>query len=336
MLDAERCDRSGILVLHRDPTVQQAVQRYLRTTLRPIFLASNPDDARAALAHHPELIVVEHAAIADDAPEFLAEAAAAGVRLCVSALGPGVAAPSVPSSFDSFALSSLGALGPPRGVDELAVTALKLLRRDLFGMEKYLRWGFVPVEHRLTCASDRHRLLAALAGYLTERGFSSRLRWLAAQTADELISNALFHGPVDSSGRHVRSHLPRAGDFELGPDEEVVIRYGSDDSYFAIEVADRWGSLDVATLTHCLHRAVAPGPLPRPKVSGGAGLGLALAAGYVQHLVCNLEPGHRTELIALFDVRGTVVRLELAPSFHAFVVPEAAPADPVDAGGVTA
>jgi len=319
MLDAERCDRSGILVLHRDPAVQHAVQRYLRATLRPVHVTDSADAARAALVHRPELLVVEHAAIEVDAAAFFADCCAAGVRLCVCALGPGDVPPAMPASFDGFALSSLGALGPPRRVDELAVTALKLLRRDLFGMEKYLSWGFVPVCHRLTRAGDRRAVLDGIAAFVAERGLGPRLRWLATQTADELITNALFHGPVDAGGGHPRAALPRADDFALGPDEEVTVRYGCDDRTFAIEVVDGWGSLDLTTLARCLRRSLGGGPLPRPARTGGAGLGLALTAGYVHHLVCNLEPARRTELIALFDVAAPAVRLELTPSFHAFV-----------------
>jgi len=323
MLDAAGRESAGIVVLHRDADVQRAVQRYLRATLRPVFLTPTPADARAAIAReHPELLIVEHAAIVDD-PALLADAAAAGVRRCLLAVGAAVddtpALPAAPAGIDGFALSSLGALGPPRRVDELAVTALKLLRRDLFGMEKYLSWGFVPVCHRLTRAGDRRAVLDGIAAFVAERGLGPRLRWLATQTADELITNALFHGPVDAGGGHPRAALPRADDFALGPDEEVTVRYGCDDRTFAIEVVDGWGSLDLTTLARCLRRSLGGGPLPRPARTGGAGLGLALTAGYVHHLVCNLEPARRTELIALFDVAAPAVRLELTPSFHAFV-----------------
>lgn len=310
----------GIVVLHRSPQVRRAVALHLRPTRRPLSLVSTVDEARAALRSTvPELLMVEQAAV-EAAPDLLAEAAASGVRSCVIAVAPGDTGTMVVPPFASFALSSAGAFGPPRQIDELAVTALKLLRGDLFGMAKYLTWGCVPEEHRLTRAADRHAVRAALVSDVARRGYGPRLRWLAAQTADELLTNALFHGPVDDRGHHVRAAMPRGDDFALDDGNEVVVRWGADDRYFAIEVVDPWGSLEIDTLFRCVRRALTPGLAPRPRGSAGAGLGLALSAAWVHHLVCNLDPGRRTELVALFDVRGPDVRLDLAPSFHACVV----------------
>ncbi len=314
----------GIVIVHRAPEVRRGVADHLRPTLRPLHVTATVTDGRAALAAHPELLVAEHAVLADE-PGFLEEAAAAGVRACLLAVTANDQVETADlARFPAFALSSAGALGPPRPLDELAVTALKLLRGDLFGMEKYLAWGCVAVAHHLTCAGDRRGVQAALIADLAARGYGSRLRWLAAQAADELVCNALFHGPVDQAGTHVRSAQQRVDDFALAADEQVAIRWAADDRYFAIEVVDRWGSLAVATLARCVRRALTPGLAPRPAgtagtAGAGAGLGLALTASCVHHLVCNLDPGRWTEMIALFDVRGGGVRLELVPSFHAFV-----------------
>jgi hypothetical protein len=323
MLYAVRPMARGIIVLHRSSEVQRAVAAFLRPTLRPVLLAGSPMEARLALADSAvpvELAVVDHSLLLE-APDLLDELISAGTSACVLAVGPeapGSPPVSIIRGFDTFALSSLAAQGPPRQIDELAVTALKLLRRDLFGMEKYLAWGCEPVTHYITSTSERRELQNALATDLADRGFGSRLRWLACQAADELVSNSVFHGPVDAAGRHLRADRARTDEFSLGDNERVSVRWASDDRYFALEVVDGWGSIDIATLARSMRLAVTP-PLT-PRLEGhGAGIGLALTACSVHHLACNLEPGRRTELIALLDIRGATVRLEMAPSFHAFV-----------------
>jgi hypothetical protein len=96
----------------------------------------------------------------------------------------------------------------------------------------------------------------------------------------------------------------------------VNLRWACDARLLAIEVGDAWGSLDPAV----------PGPLIARSTRRGrhqgdpeaVGLGLALAYACCHQLVVGIDPGKRTEVIALIDVRHRPTELGRAPSFHVF------------------
>ncbi len=320
--------RRPILVVHGSPSLQAALARVLPATLRPLRSAATIAEARVALADHPEIVLIDQRALAED-NLFLVDAGSAGVTACVILLANNAPTPitaAFPTTIPTIALSNLIDGDSPLIADELVVSVLKLLRRDVFGMEKYLSWRAVPVTRYLDHSADRRDLVDELRDHITSQKLTRRLHWLAAQAADELLSNAIYNGPVDARGEHFRASTPRSHDFPLSGRDQVRFRYGADGHYFCLEVRDQYGSLDRETLVRSLHRKSRHDLTPRASESPGAGIGLALTAGYVSHLVCNLEPGKMTELIALFDLRPRkLVDAAGSASFNAFVAtPESA------------
>jgi hypothetical protein len=131
--------------------------------------------------------------------------------------------------------------------------------------------------------------------------------------ADELISNAVHNAPVDSAGVHVRKDLPRDVDLVLEGRDAVRLRWGCDARYIAIEVTDQYGSLERETILASLAKQDVR------DTGGGAGMGIALAYRSCDHLVFNLAPGKRTEIIALVDVRYPPSERMSASSYNVFV-----------------
>jgi anti-sigma regulatory factor (Ser/Thr protein kinase) len=93
----------------------------------------------------------------------------------------------------------------------------------------------------------------------------------------------------------------------------VRLRWGCDARYLAIEVSDRFGSLDRDTILRSLARHDVR------ETGGGAGMGVALTYRSCDHLVFNLSPGMRTEIIALIDVRYPPSERSAASSYNVFV-----------------
>jgi len=309
-----------ILAVHGSDELQRAFSRFLHATLRPVRISATIEEARGVLDDAPEVVIVDQRVLAGDGRAFLAEASRAGASACIVLLRDEETPPiEFPTSFSTLALSNLIDASGPALEDELVVSVLKLLRQDVFGMEKYLSWRVVPVVEELERAADRRAVVDRMRGHIVEQGLDRRLTWLATQTADELLSNAVFHGPVDDHGVHFRADQPRADDFPLEGRNRVRLRYGNDGRYFCIEVRDQWGSLEPSTLQSCLRRRSPQSLVPKDS-NGGAGIGLALTSNYVSHLVCNVEPDRMTELVAIFDVRGPVRAVRGATaSFNAFV-----------------
>lgn len=313
--------RGLILVVCADRKTQRIVHRILGATLYHIDAVDNLVQARKLLAQRaPSLIVLDHKSLLDDTgAAFVAQATAAGARGCLVLL-ENDSASALPSLFTVDALTNLLANPMPLLAEELTVTALKLLRNDIFGIEKYLSWGIESRTVELDNALQRAETVDSLTADVRAFGLGPRVASLASLAADELLSNALYNAPVDAEGNNYRAGEPRDSFRELDAKERVTLRYGCDARYLAIEVTDRFGSLDRQTILSYLAKAAERGGVDKIDFSSaGAGMGIALTYSCCNHLIYNLEPGRCTQAIGLIDVRFKPTELgSMVSSFNVF------------------
>jgi hypothetical protein len=304
----------SILVVHPDRKTQRIVQRILGVTGYGIDIADDLEQGARLLAHlSPVLVVIDGAAIASPRiGEFFAAAKARGAEACMTLVGD-AQGDRVSAILGLGAVTNLLVHPMPILAEELTITAQKLIRNDLFGAEKYLLWGTTLTEVTVTRASQRAELVAALSEQVRARGQSARVASMAMLVADELISNAVHNAPVDAAGVHYRRELPRDQELALDARHQVRLRWGCDARYLAIEVTDGFGSLTRDMILEALGKDAV-------RESGsGAGMGVALAYRSCDHLVFNLAPGTRTEIIALIDVRYPQTERVAASSYNVFV-----------------
>ncbi len=197
--------------------------------------------------------------------------------------------------------------------EELVATVQKLIRGDVFGLEKYMTWGAEIRSYAVEDARDREACVNRLATDIVGVGLPDRISSMVSVIADELIANAVYGAPVDGQGKRFRSELPRDASCKLVGRDVVTVRWGSDARYLAIEVRDRWGSITPSTTG----RKLAAGKQAATHSEGGMGLPLAYAC--CNQLVIGVAPSQRTEVIALLDVRHKPTELARAGSFHVFV-----------------
>jgi CheY-like chemotaxis protein len=310
-----------ILVVHRDKKTVRTVHRILGGTFCPIEIVTTLAEAEARLAEtEPYLLVVDHAIVLEDRGRGVL--AGRGRAPCL-VLMQDTEPDDVAQMLGLDHLSYLLANPMPLLAEEMSVTALKLIRGEVWGLEKYLSWGTEVREHWLDDADQRVEIVERLGADVHGAGCGPRVAAQATLIADELISNALYNAPVDAGGLRYRGDEPRHGARALVDRERVRLRYACDARYFGIEVDDWFGSLDRATILRCLAKA---GGRRVEKVSmdtRGAGIGLATVYGTCNHLVFNLDPGRRTEVIALIDVRFRPAELSNAVcSFGVFTAEE--------------
>lgn len=314
-------ERGIILVVHGDRKTQRIIHRILGATLYTIDAVDTAAQASKLLKQHvPALIVLDHAILTEPAGQALvADASAAGTTGCLVLVGDSHTE-DIPRLFATGSLTNLLAHPMPVLAEELPVTALKLLRNDLFGLEKYMAWGVEARTCELHNALDRTDAVDLLARDVREFGLGPRVASMATLIADELLSNALYDAPVDADGNRLRISEPRHTDRPLQDRDQVTLRYACDARYLAIEVNDHYGSLDRETILSHLAKAPRRSELDKVDFSGsGAGMGIALSYSCCNHLVFNLDPGHRTEAIGLIDVRFKPSELRHAvPSFNVF------------------
>lgn len=305
---------ASILIVHPDRKTQRTVHRILGGTGYRVEIADALEQGLRLLQHvAPRLVVVDaSAAQQPGAAAFFAAARARGTEACMMLLGGGLVE-QIPHILDMGAVTNLLVHPMPVLAEELTITAHKLMRGDLFGVEKYLLWGTDLHEVVITRASQRAHVVAELAEQIRNRGQSARVASMTMLVADELISNAVHNAPIDAAGAHYRAELARDQELELDERHQVRLRWGCDARYVALEVTDSFGSLDRDTVLRSLAKHDVR------ESGGGAGMGVALSYRSCDHLVFNLAPGKRTQIIALVDVRYPPTERMPASSYNVFV-----------------
>src|SRR5689334_892154 len=97
----------------------------------------------------------------------------------------------------------------PLEPEELIVTAEKLLRKDLFGLDKYLLWGVTPYKIEIRDSRDKGDYVRAVSSYAEKLGCNERVVEMTETIVDELVTNAIYNAPRDDAGRPKYSKLSR-------------------------------------------------------------------------------------------------------------------------------
>ncbi len=185
---------------------------------------------------------------------------------------------------------------------ELVVTSVKLMSGDIFGLEKYLAWGIKVNEASVRSYEAKREALLQVTASARDAGARRPTIARIESVADELLMNAMYDAPAVATG--TIPPVPRHLSDPIG-DYDAHLRWASDGRYFAVSVEDRFGALAKDVILDHLQRArVERG---RPKASqlagGGAGLGLYFILSSVTRFIVNVEPGKRTEVVCLFDLK---------------------------------
>jgi hypothetical protein len=295
-----------VVVVHHDRKSQRVLHRLAAAAIRGVEVVA---DLEQALAREPHVAVVDAVAAPLDLPRRHPTIA------WVAVPGDGT----VPTeSMRAAALLDAGwrhvVTQPTPLLGEELVAVLGCLigdhRPDL---DHLLLAGAPVVKARLDDTSDREPAVAALVADVVKMGLSDRVASLASVIADELLSNAIFAGPVDESGRRVhaadRRDLPR----KLGERDAVELRWASDARYLAIEIRDRWGSLDLSPVGPRL-----AGGIRGNVVDSDSGMGLSLVHACCQRLHLAVARGAETSAIALVDLRHRATELARTGSVHLY------------------
>lgn len=203
---------------------------------------------------------------------------------------------------------------------ELVVTSVKLLRGDIFGLEKYLAWGVYVRERTVADYDEKREALLEVAEFAKDAGARRQTVARIETVTDELLMNALYDAPAVRYG--VRPRIGERSRAGLGPlgGEAALLRYACDGRYFAVSVKDNYGELKKEAILEHVLRARAERGSPKLADEGhGAGLGLYFVLSSVTRFIANIQPGHATEVICLFDLRATGREQEsCARSLHVF------------------
>jgi hypothetical protein len=301
--------REKLVVVHPERKAQRALQRLVGATLCPVEVVGDLEALTAVV--DGQTIAVVDASLARSRPDLHERAA----RAWIAVPGDGLAAadPDCVAALLGAGWRHVVAHPMPLLAEELLATVQKLIRGDVFGLEKYVAWGAEVRSYMLEDTRERDDAVATLAKDVVAVGLPERVGSLVSVIGDELIANALYAAPVDDKGVRFRAGEPRDQPRALGGKDRVVVRWATDARYLAIEVRDRWGSIDPAVIAP---RLAAAGKQNAASEAGGMGLALAYAC--CNQFVIGCAPGELTEVITLVDVRYKPTELGRAGSFHSF------------------
>lgn len=188
--------------------------------------------------------------------------------------------------------------------NDLHVTLRKLTSGDIFGIEKYFAWSAREQMFVVQSSDEKPCIVEAVSAFSEQIGVQGRMRTLAATVVDEFLTNALYNAPVDQLGVHRFKGRSRAEPVYLGAGEAIVVKFCGDGRRLGISVTDPFGSLAPENVRSTLVRGLSRGAQVWDRSDcGGAGLGFYCAFSSLSHLVVNIEPGRRTEIIGILALR---------------------------------
>jgi hypothetical protein len=203
--------------------------------------------------------------------------------------------------------------------EEFIVTATKALRGEIFGLQKYFPWGVTAFSMVVKNYEEKAKALDILMAYANLAGVRGPVRDRIQLVCDELMMNALYHAPVDDKGLEKYAGRTLKELSQLPEVNPIEVRYACSGRYFGVSVRDGEGSLARSRALEYLRKAQSSAAIENK--STGAGLGLVSVLRSVSKLIFNLDAGHSTEVIALFDMELFGKGKVGARSLHLFTAP---------------
>jgi hypothetical protein len=302
---------SKLVVAHAERRAQRTLQRLTGATLSPVEVVA--DDHALMAAVDPDTIAIVDIALAQAHPGLHERPA----RAWIAVPGEGTDAADAQTVERLLATGWCHIIAHPMPIlaEELLVTVQKLRRCEVFGLEKYVAWGAEIRSYTLGDADERDDAVGLVTRDVLGIGLPDRIASLVSVITDELIANALYLAPLDDTKQRHRASEARGRSRPLRGRDVVTVRWATDARYLAIEVRDRWGTLEPRSVASRL----ATGRGKTTGAPGDAGMGLALAYACCNQFVIDLEPEVMTEVIALLDVRHRPAELGGSASFHTFL-----------------
>jgi hypothetical protein len=314
-----------VLFQDPDPRALRVAERALNATGSAVSLIASPADIAPALDRTPyDLLMLNLDSLMSHDAAWLDSLSALDARAPATPL----VLHTITSSEEylplmvgrRFLRNMIAKRGDPLEPDELIITAEKLLRQDLFGLQKYLLWGVEPYCVRICDSTRKHSYIRTVSEYARLLGCSARVIEMIENVVDELVTNAIYNAPRNEDGTPKYAQLSRREAVRLRDDEVGELQFACDGSYIAIAQRDPFGALTrdtvVSYLTRCLHK----GPNQLSEEAGGAGIGLFQVFQSLSKFIINVDPGRSTEVICLIDLRLNMRRFHQVPkSFHIFI-----------------
>lgn len=313
-----------ILFYDPDPRARRVAERALNATGSNVVSGNDPDELMGMMTEDWDLVMINFDPPLRDDPRWGSQLEALEGRWPRTRLVLHTTAQTedyLPLMAEHKFLRNLIAKNDePLEPDELIITAEKLLRQDLFGLHKYLLWGVEPYCVTIKESQRKQDYIHEVSTYAESLGCSERTIELIETIVDELVTNAIFNAPRTPDGEPKYARLSRREQVVLDDSEVAELQFACDGDYIAIGQIDPFGALTQEIVVTYLNRCLVKGPKQFSEATGGAGIGLYRVFQSLSKFIVNIDPGRKTEVISLIDLRLSMKRFrQAAKSFHIFV-----------------
>jgi len=184
-------------------------------------------------------------------------------------------------------ISNIIAKSTPFNFDEFSAIVYSLVTESIFGLERYMLPDYrILAEYVVRSSSQigavEENIISAISRFYTPEPFVQIL-------LEELITNAVYHAPVDQSGKEKYEKHSRV---DLQEHEAVRATLGMDSEKYGVSVMDTSGKLTKEQVLFRIDRHVhAEGVLDE------SGRGLHMSRLYADRLIINIKKNESTEVI---------------------------------------
>lgn len=300
---SESLHTSCLVIEGKDYHADSCIGRVARTAVDRVEICTSPEEAVEDRRDDFELMLVNYNALSSRQLDRIFETyhhQIANNRLLL--YGTEFDRDELARFLETFGLTNLLARNGQVDSDELLTTLQKILRSDIFGIEKYFPWGAQTESRVLASSVEIDDVVATSREFVDAMGVSRRVRQTFSLVVEELTSNALYDAPVDEEGEFRFADLDRSEQVELNDDEHVEVTLCNDGERIGVSVSDPFGSLTPGLVIEYLARCFRRNHDQIDRTAGGAGLGLYQSFEGLSHMAVNLEPGECTELIGILHV----------------------------------
>ena len=206
-------------------------------------------------------------------------------------------------------------------VKNIFTTVGKLANDDIFGLSKYLTWGAEIQTEVVSGSAERPALIDKMAEQFEAIGVRIGVVERIRMVVEEMLMNAIYDAPVDSTGKAKYNHMQRTEEVVLEESEYGKFSFACDGIFAAVSVRDPFGSFKRDTLIRYLESCYTGNTGKEREFhrgKGGGGMGTHLMVETADLIVFNIHEGKRTEVIALFNVDKKAADQIKNPSFHLF------------------
>lgn len=183
---------------------------------------------------------------------------------------------------------------PPVNEDEVA-QFLDCVRNPAngFGLSRYLTNTVEMYNLPIETFEEKNRSIERVINHFATAGFEIHELFDVRLILEEALNNAFFHAFRNEKGEE-KYQIGKCS--RLDPADKIRVEYGNNASLAGFAVMDNAGKLSIRTILDKLERQY-----NKEGVFDERGRGLYLSRLMSSRVIFSLEPGKRTQIIALFD-----------------------------------